>query len=376
MDFSLSREQIAIKKMMRQFFESKVAPYAEQIDEEGHIPEEVIADLKKMKLFGMTIEKKFGGSGGSPLDLFLVLEELGKVSAGISFFLGVHSICPTAIQLFGTEDQKKKYLPRLCSGEAIGSFSFTEATTGSNPKAITTTATEDNGGYRINGTKRFSTNPNFPGIMVVFAKTGNGLSSFIVDKQQEGYSISTPWKKMGCRGAGLHDVYLKDVHVNKEDMLGQDGKGFNILLKSIAVAGKLGAVAMLLGIGGAALEEAIKYAQDRTVNGKPIAGMQSIQAMVASSAAKIEASRYMGYRFATLVGQGVANIEYEAALTKLFVAESIREAVNNCLQVHGPYGYIKDFKIERLYRDIRLGEVVEGVSEVQKAIVGGTLLKK
>lgn len=376
MDFSLSREQIAIKKMMRQFFESKVAPYAEQIDEEGHIPEEVIADLKKMKLFGITIEKKYGGAGGSPLDAFLVLEELGRISAGTSFFLGVHSICPTAIQIFGTEEQKKKYLPRLCSGEAIGSFSFTEATTGSNPKAITTTATKENDGYRINGTKRFSTNPNFPGIMVVFAKTENGLSSFIVDKQQEGYSISTAWKKMGCRGAGLHDVYFKDVLVNKEDMLGQDGKGFNILLKSIAVAGKLGAVAMLLGIGSAALEEAIKYAQDRTVNGKPIAGMQSIQAMVASSAAKIEASRYMGYRFATLVGQGVANIEYEAALTKLFVAESIREAVNNCLQVHGPYGYIKDFKIERLYRDIRLGEVVEGVSEVQKAIVGGTLLKK
>lgn len=369
MDFGLSKKQVALKKMMGQYFKDKVAPYVEEIDQSGNIPQELIEDFKKMHLFGMVAEEKYGGFGGSNLDYMLVLEELATVWPGGTLFLGTHEMAITVLSLFGNEEQKSKYLPELCSGNSIGSFAFTEASTGSDPRAITTSATFRDGAYFISGTKRFITNPNFGGTMVLFAKTENGVTAFLVDKSAPGYSISQPWDKMGCKGAGLHDVYFKDVKVLPCDIIGKEGKGYEVLLRGIAQGGKLGIISMLLGIGNACIKEAVLYANDRTVRSRPIAGMQHIQGHIAESVVKLEAGRLMAYRAAVLTDEKHGNLELETAKVKLFLSKAVREIASDCLQVHGAYGYIKDFKIERLYRDAKLGEVIEGSSEIQKTIV-------
>ncbi len=374
MNFEFTKEQLLIKKMVKAFADSKVAPLADGIDEQCNIPRELLAELKKLKIFGIPYDKKYGGAGGSYFEMVLMIEELSKVSAGLGFFMAVHYLGATAINLFGTEEQKKKFLPRLCSGEAIGSFGFTEADTGSDPKAVTCNAKLVDDGYILNGQKRFTTNGSEPGVLVTFAKTETGVSAFAFDKFQEGYSVSKPWEKMGNRGAETVDVYFNDVKLPSDSLLGQEGKGFGILLRGIAI-GKLNMSAISLGLGEASLEEAIKYAKQRIVRGKPIATLPTTQALIANALVLNESSRWMLYRATEMASKGLGDIDYESAVTKLYIAKAIKDSIDYSLQVHGCYGYVRDFKVERMYRDIRLMEVIEGASEVQRVIVASNALK-
>lgn len=374
MNFALTQDQEMIRKMVKGFAEAKIAPHASLIDEEGHIPSEIIAGMRQLGLFGIPYEEKYGGGEGRFTEVVLVIEELAKISSGVAFMLAVHYLCATPISLYGTDEQKMKYLTKLCSGEAIGSFAFTEAGTGSDPKALTSVARRVNDEFVLNGTKTFITNGSLDGVIVLFTLTGSGCSAFVFDKNREGYTTSKPWDKMGQRGAETVDVHLNELKIPADSLLGQDGKGFSILLRGIGI-GKVNMAAIMLGIGEAALAEAIHYAKQRIVRGKPIAHLLTIQSLLADAFARVEASRLLVYRTAETVSTGGDNIEHESAVTKLFVAEAMKEAVDKSFQVHGCYGYVKEFKIERLYRDIRLGEVIEGASELQRVIVANELLK-
>ncbi len=373
MEFKLTKEQEAIRRMIREFAQRKLAPIATQIDRDAKIPPDIYPELQKLRLFGIPYDKKYGGGGESYIELVLVIEELAKASAGVSLMLAAHYLPGIGLSLYGTDEQKEQCLPRLCSGEGIGSFAFTEAATGSDPEAITTTAELSGDEYILNGSKRFITNAPLDGLAVIFAKTEEGVSGFIVNKSQQGYSTSKPWEMMGLRGGQVADIQLKDVRIPKANLLGPEGKGYRMLTESIAY-GKLDVSACLLGIGGAALDEAIKYAKETTARGKPIANFQTIQWLVADIETRVEAARWLTYRLAYLASQG-GDIRHDSALTKLFASEMATEVTSKALQVHGSYGYTKEFKIERLYRDARFGEIIEGVSEIQRVIIAASLLR-
>ncbi|MFC1946223.1 acyl-CoA dehydrogenase family protein, partial [Chloroflexota bacterium] len=249
----------------------------------------------------------------------------------------------------------------------------TEAATGSDFNAVTTRAVLEGDEYVINGAKRFITASDLDGPIVLYAKDGEKISAFIGQKNTAGYTVPTPWKKMGMHGVSLTDIYLENFKVPKENLLGRTGNGANVLLDTIAI-GKLDTCAIVLGGAQAALDEAIKYARERTVRGKPIASLQTIQSLVAEMAASLEACRWMVYRLAALVDQK-KDIRYESALTKMFVTETANEIGRKSLKVHGAYGYVADFPIERIVRDIHLGELVEGSNEIQRMIVAANLLK-
>jgi butyryl-CoA dehydrogenase len=373
MNFELTKEQEAIRRMARQFAERKLAPVAAEIDREASIPPGIHSELQKLKLFGIPYDKKYGGSGEGYIELVLVLEEVAKASAGVSLMLAAHYLAPTSLSLHGTEEQKEQYLPKLCSGEGVGSFAFTEAATGSDPEAINTTAELSGDEYILNGSKRFITNAPLDGWAVIFAKTEAGVSGFLISKNQQGYSTSKPWEMMGLRGGQVADIQLKDVRIPKTNLVGPEGKGYRMLTESIAY-GKLNVSACLLGIGGAALDEAIKYAKEKTARGKPIGNFQTIQWLVADIETQVEAARWLTYRLACLASQS-RDIRHDSALTKLFASEMATEVASKALEVHGSYGYTKEFKVERLYRDAKFGEIVEGVSEIQRVIVAATLLR-
>lgn len=375
MNFEFSNEQILIKNTVKAFTDKYIASLAEEIDQKSYIPEELLDRLRKFKVFGLSYDKKYGGAGGSYFDVMLMIEELSKVSSGLGFYMAVHYLGATALNLFASDEQRQKYMPRLCSGEAIGSFGFTEPDTGVDPKAITCSAVLTEEGYALNGQKRFVTNGMNPGVLICWANTQSGVSAFIVDKFIEGYSVSKPWRKMGNHGAETVDVHFNNVKVPVENLLGVEGKGMRSLTRGIAL-GKLNMCAISLGLGEAALEEAVNYANQRIVGGKPMSKMQSTQALIANAVAKIEASKWMTYRAVERASQLLGDVEYESALTKLFVSDAIKEAIDDCLQIHGCYGCIKDFKIERIYRDIRIMSVIEGSNEVMRAMVAGNILKK
>ena len=373
MDFTLAKEQEFLQRTVREFCEREVVPIADQIDQQDKIPEELISKMAKLRLFGIPYAKKYGGAGGSYMELILALEELGRASAAVSLVVDAHHLGAIPIERHGTEEQKSKFLPDLAQGNGIASFAFTEAATGSDPKAITTTARLDRDQYILNGSKRFISNATYDGSIVIFARENDEISAFIVEKNKEGYTTPTVWDKMGFRGTPVADINLENVRTSAANLLGEKGKGYQLLLETIATA-KVGLCGALVGVSQAAFEEAIKYAKERTARGKPISSFQSTQWLIADMASQLEAARWLTYRVASMLDQG-ANIMKDSAMTKLFVSEMATEVTRKAIEVHGAYGYVKEFKVERLYRDAKLGEIVEGVNEVQRVIVAGNLLR-
>ncbi|MEN6349948.1 MAG: acyl-CoA dehydrogenase family protein [Syntrophomonas sp.] len=378
MDFNLSKEQALIQKMAREFAEKNLAPRAKQIDEENRIPEEILEGLAELDLFGIPFPEEYGGAEGGYDGYVLALEQISKVSAGVAMTIAAHTLGLGAISAFGTEEQKKKYMVPGCKGKHIVSFAFTEPGTGSDPKQLTTTAEKEGNIYIINGTKRFISNANYPGAMVVFARESESgeVTAFIVDKLSEGYSLSEPWEKIGMHGGQLLDVYLKDVKVPQENLLGKIGQGFPILLLGIAL-GKIGTSTTALGGTLAAFEEAAKYAKEKTHRGQPIAKFQAIQLRIADLAIKYETARWLCYRLGCLANdiKDPAKFAAEAALVKSYCGDNVVEAAKIAVDVHGSYGLMKDYTIERVYRDAIIGPEIEGVGDMQKLIVAGSILK-
>jgi len=378
MDFSLTKEEALLQKMAREFAEKNIAPLAEQIDHENKVPDEILAGLAELELMGVPFAEEYGGAEGGYIGYVLAVEQLARCSSGVAMIMSAHTLSVGAINAFGTEAQKKKYMPDCCQGKHIASFAFTEPGTGSDPKQIATTAVKDGDSYILNGTKRFISNANFPGPIVIFARETetNEITAFIVDKFSEGYSISEPWKKMGMHGGPLLDVYMKDVRVPAENILGQIGQGYPILQMGISF-GKVGVSSCALGGTLAAYEEAVKYAKEKTHRGAPIAKFQAVQLRIADLAMKYEASRWLTYRLGYLANTMKNPMQFakEAALTKTVVCENSADAARISLDVHGSYGAMEDYKISRLYRDAIMGPQIEGVTDMQKMIISGVVLK-
>jgi len=378
MQFKLTKEQELIQRAAREYAEKTVAPQVEGILETNKVPEAVLRDLKELDFFAIPVAEEYGGAGAGFASYALVLEQLARVLPALSVIISVNNVGMSAIQNFGTEEQKKRYLPPGGRGDGILSFAFTEPGTGSDPKQLTTTAERKGDTFVLNGTKRFITNAGFPGPIVVIAKESDtgAVSGFLFDKFCEGYSVSEPWKKMGCQGAPLYDVYLKDVAVPAENMLGGPNKGFWVLKVALAL-GKIGISSIFLGCMLAAYEEALKYATQKTHRGQPIAKFQSIQMAISDMAMKYEAARWLTYRAGWLADQAKdkGDILKDSAMTKIFVTEEAVELAKIAMNVHGSYGLMQDYKMSQIWKDVIFGPQVEGVSPLLKVLVAGEILR-
>ncbi len=372
---TLTEEQELIQGMVREFAQAEVARRAREIDEKDEFPRDIWEKMGELDLYGLPYPEEYGGAGAGYLANVLAIEELVRVSMSVGVILSVHGLCEEAIWAFGTQEQKKKYLTALVRGDCIGCFAFTEAATGSDPKAIQTTALPDGDEYILKGSKVFITHATVADIAIIFARDETEkVSAFIVDTSAPGYSTGRKEEKLGLRGTETAEIILDEVRVPKSNLLGEKGKGFQVLLDVIS-AGKLNISAQAVGITQAALDASVDYAQKRTAYDRPIARFQTIQWLLAEMAARLEAARWLTYRVGYLKDQG-RNISAEAAKAKLFTSQVAVQATSDAMQIHGAYGYSKDYVVERLYRDAKITQIYEGTSEIQRVIVASSLLEQ
>ncbi|MFC1929744.1 acyl-CoA dehydrogenase family protein [Chloroflexota bacterium] len=375
MDFALTEEQKMLQNMVREFTKNEVEPIADEIDKSEEFPHELMKRFKEMDLFGLPYPSEYGGNSMGYLAYVLAVEQLAQASSVVAGWLGSQCNCMEPIFLFGTEEQKKKYLIPLAQGEMLGSIAFSEPSTGSDPGAIETTARLVGDEYVLNGQKRFITRATVNQVEFTFAKTEDGrISAFIVDAHTPGYSVGPPWDKMGSHGSDTCDIYLDNVRVPKENMVGEQGQGYAILLRAIT-SGKLGWAAQGIGMTQRAMEEAIKYAKERIVRGRPQAELLNTQELLADMATSVEAIRLLTYKAAWLRDQGDDALK-AVAMAKLFSADASVDAISKAMEVHGAYGYISDFKVERLLRDATLNKVIEGTVQIQRVIIANHLLRE
>ncbi len=379
MDFRLTKEQEMIKSMVSEFAEKEVKPHASEIDETGEFPWETIRKMAKLNLLGLPIPKEYGGAGVDTVSYAIAVEEISKRCASTGVIMSVHTSVGTyPIYLFGSEEQKGRFVVPLAKGERIGAFALTEPSAGSDASAIQTTATLDNDHYVLNGSKIFITNGGVAGSVVVMAMTDKskghrGISAFIVEKGTEGFSLGSKEKTMGMIGSDTTELVFENCAVPKENLLGEEGMGFRIAMKALD-GGRIGIAAQALGIAEAALEESVKYAKEREQFGRPIAKFQAIQWMIANMATEIEAARMLVYQAAYLKDKGV-NFSKDAAMAKCYASEVAMRSTTKALQIHGGYGYTKDYPIERFFRDAKVTEIYEGTSEIQRLVIASNLLK-
>ena len=380
MDFHLSKEHLLVRKMYREFAENEVKPLAEELDEEERFPMETVEKMAKLGMMGIYFPKQYGGAGGDVLSYAMCVEELAKVCGTTAVIVSAHtSLCCAPIFENGTEEQKMKYLPDLLSGRKIGAFGLTEPGAGTDASGQQTTAVKnENGDYVLNGSKCFITNGNVADTFVVFAMTdktkGNhGISAFIVEKSFPGFSTGKHEKKMGIRGSSTCDLIFEDCVVPKENLLGKEGKGFKIAMQTLD-GGRIGIAAQALGIAEGAMEESINFAKTREQFGRPIAKFQNTQFLFADMHVAIEAARLLTYKAAVAKSEG-GRFTVDAATAKLFASEAAMKITTKAVQVHGGYGYTKDYPVERMMRDAKITEIYEGTSEVQMMVISGALLK-
>lgn len=375
MDFRVSEQEAMIQKLARDFADRSVKPVAMDIDRRCEFPFELAREMGELGYFGLPYPTDCGGAGAGYMGYTLVIEQLCRASMVAGAIIAVNGLAEEAIFRHGSEEQKQRFLAPLAQGTSLSSFAFTEPATGSDPRAIQTRAVPDGDEYVVTGQKQFIALTPASHLTLVFAKDDtNRVSAFIVETPAPGYNIRHACETMGVRGLGPSVVYLDDVRVPRGNLLGKKGKGYAIMLEAISV-GKLGVAAEALGIGQGALELSLDYAQERKAYGEPIAQLQTIKWLVAEMASRIEASRWLTYRTAFLRDQG-ASIHRESAIAKLFTSQAAVDVTRMAMQVHGAYGYMKDMEIERLYRDAKLTEIYEGVSEIQRMIVADDLFKE
>ena len=380
MDFHLSNEQLMLRKMYREFAENEVKPLAEEIDEEERFPMETVEKMAKLGMMGIYFPKEYGGAGGDVLSYAMCVEELAKVCGTTAVIVSAHtSLCCAPIFEHGTEEQKKKYLPDLCSGKKIGAFGLTEPGAGTDASRQQTTAIKnENGDYVLNGTKCFITNGNVADTFVVMAMTdkskGNhGISAFIVEKDFPGFSIGKKELKMGIRGSSTTELVFENCIVPKENLLGKEGEGFKIAMTTLD-GGRIGIAAQALGIAQGAIDETVKYVKERKQFGRPLAKFQNTQFQLADLQTRVDAARLLVYR-AAMAKDTKKRFSSEAAMAKLFAAETAMAVTTKCVQLYGGYGYTRDYPVERMMRDAKITEIYEGTSEVQRMVIAGAMLK-
>ena len=379
MDFSLSKTEELFLQMIREFAEKEVKPLAAEVDEEERFPLETVEKMAKTGLMGIPVPVKYGGAGGTNLMYGMAVEELSRVCGTTGVVLSAHtSLCCAPIMENGTEEQKMKYLPRLASGEWIGAFGLTEPNAGTDAAMQQTTAVLDGDQYVLNGNKIFITNAVYAHVYVIFAMTdkslGNkGISAFIVEKGTPGFSIGKKEKKMGIRGSATTELVFEDCRIPKENLLGLQGKGFAIAMKTLD-GGRVGIAAQALGIAQGAMDETIKYTKERKQFGRSISQFQNTQFQMADMETKVQAARLL-VRSAHWKKDNGMPYSVDAAMAKLFAAETAMEVTTKAVQLHGGYGYTREYPVERMMRDAKITEIYEGTSEVQRMVIAGKLFK-
>ena len=378
MDFHLTKEQLLVRKMYRDFAENEVKPLAAEIDEEERFPMETVEKMAKLGMMGIYFPKEYGGAGADVLSYAMCVEELAKVCGTTAVIVSAHtSLCAAPIFENGTEEQKMKYLPDLCSGRKIGAFGLTEPNAGTDASGQQTTAVKnENGDYVLNGSKCFITNGNVADTFVVFAMTdkskGNhGISAFIVEKDFPGFSTGKHEKKMGIRGSSTCDLIFEDCVIPKDRMLGKKGEGFKIAMKTLD-GGRIGIASQALGLGEGAVEEAIKYTKERVQFGRRISQFQNTQFQLADMHTRMQAAQYVVYA-AAMKKQNHEPYSMDAAMAKLFAAEAASDVTRRAVQLFGGYGYTREYPVERMMRDAKITEIYEGTSEVQRMVISSHL---
>jgi alkylation response protein AidB-like acyl-CoA dehydrogenase len=378
MNFELSKEQQMTREMVRDFAENVIHPRAIEIDTNAIFPKDIFDEMGKLGLLGIPFPEEYGGSGGDTLTYAIAVEEIGRVcgSTGLSYAAAV-SLGASPIYYFGTEEQKQKYLVPLAKGEALGSFGLTEPNAGSDAGGTQTTAKLEGDEYVINGEKCFITNASYAKTLIVTAVTGTNekgkkiISAIIVPTDTKGVTIRSNYDKMGVRGSNTAEIILEDVRVPKENLLGDPNKGFSQFLYTLD-GGRISIAALGLGIAQASLEKALAYAKERKQFGKPISSFQAIQFKLADMAMEVELARNMVYKAAWLKDQNKPFTK-EAAYAKLFATETAFRCANQAIQIHGGYGYMREYEVERYLRDAKLLEIGEGTSEVQRLVIARQL---
>ncbi len=379
MKLELNDQQKMIQKMVKEFAEKEIAPIAAELDQKEEYPTKILEKMAKLGLLGTIIPTEYGGAGLDTISYATVVEEISRKCASTGVITSVHnSLVAWPIMKYGTEEQKKKYLPILAKGEKIGAFAGTEPNAGSDLGAMQTSAVLKGNNYIINGNKTFITSGSEAGIIILFAVTDKsagpkGISAFIVESDMKGYKVGTIYEKLGINASKTSELIFEDMEVPKENLLGKEGEGFKIALSTLD-GGRIGIAAQAVGIAQAALDESIEYSKQRQQFGRPLAKFQAIQWMIADMATRIEASRYLVYNAAYVKDNG-GHFSKEAAMAKLFASETAMEAVIKAVQIHGGYGYTKEYTVERLFRDAKITEIYEGTSEVQRMVIAGSLLR-
>ena len=378
MDYQLSEEHLLFQETVREFVEREIAPRAAEIDATDRFPRDIFERMAELGLLGIPFEEKYGGAGGDYLSLLIALEEIARASGTVAIILDAHtSLCCEPIHLFGSEEQKKRYLLPLATGAKLGAFGLTEPGAGSDAGAIRTRAVRDGDGWVLNGEKTFITNGSLADVLVVTAKTDpekgtHGISTFIVEKDTPGFHVGRDEKKMGLKGSVTSQLSFEDCRVPAENLLGKENEGFRQLMVTLD-AGRLAISAMAVGLAQGALDKAAAYAKERVQFHQPIARFEAIQWMIADMATEIEAARLMIHRAAWLKGQG-RRFTKEAAMAKLFSTEVSERACYKAIQIHGGYGYMQEYAVERMYRDQRLCAIGEGTNEIQRLVIARHVL--
>ncbi|MCI0414664.1 acyl-CoA dehydrogenase [bacterium] len=379
MDFAFTEDQELTRQMVREFAENEIAPKVRYFDETQEFPLEIMTKLGHLGLLGVVIPSEYGGAGMTYLEYVCVIEELGRVDSAIGLGVAAHNgLCSNHIFVFGNEDQKKKYLTQLASGQKIGAWALTEPNAGSDAKGLQTVAQKRNGSWVLNGTKNFITHGTVGDIAVVMAVTDrsnpkDGITAFIVEKGTPGFRASRKEDKLGHRASDTSSLTFEDCEVPEENVIGGVGQGFRQSMQ-ILEGGRVAIAALSVGVAQGALELALKYSKERKQFGNPIAEYQAIQWMLADTATEIEAARLMTYRAAWLRQNG-RKFAKEAFMAKLFASEVAVRAADKCVQIHGGYGYIKEFLAEKYYRDAKLLTIGEGTSEIQRIAIAKQILK-
>ena len=379
MDFSLTKHEELFLQMIREFAEKEVKPLAAEIDEEERFPTETVQKMSKLGLMGIPFPVEYGGAGGTNQIYSMAVEELSRVCGTTGVVVSAHtSLCCAPIYEFGTEEQKKKYLPKLCSGEWLGAFGLTEPNAGTDAAGQQTTAVATDEGYVLNGSKIFITNAEYAHVYIVIAMTDKslgvkGISAFIVEKGTPGFSTGKKEKKLGIRGSATCELIFENCVIPKENLLGKVNEGFKIAMKTLD-GGRIGIAAQALGIAQGAMDETVKYTKERKQFGRSISQFQNTQFQLADLETKIQASRLL-VRVAAYKKDKKMPYSVDAAQAKLFAAETAMEVTVKAVQFHGGYGYTRDYPVERMMRDAKITEIYEGTSEVQRMVISANLLK-
>jgi alkylation response protein AidB-like acyl-CoA dehydrogenase len=380
MDYFLSEDQVMIKDLVRQIAEEKVVPVREELDEKEEFPWEIMKVLARSDLFGLFIPEEYGGLGKGCLELCIAVEELSRACVGVATTYAANALGSYPVLLFGTDEQKRRYLPEIAAGKRLVAFGLTEANAGSDAAGIQTTAALDGNEYVLNGTKQWITNGGEAEIYTIIAMTdkskgARGASAFIVEKGIPGFSFGKKEKKMGIRASATRELIFDNCRVPKENILGKQGLGFIVAMRTLDNA-RAGVGAQGVGVSQGAFEEAVKFARQRIQFGHPIIGFQAIQHMLADMATEIEAARALLYGVARYIDSGAKEISKESAMAKLFATDMAMRVTTNAVQVMGGSGYMREYPVEKMMRDAKILQIYEGTNQIQRNIIGQALIRE